>query len=166
MITRSVGHPITINGMPTGCVAGGGYSGITDELDATVQRAAELLAAEFGLPVEIRFNSDRRSGGAFVRGPEVAGHRGHPDFGIGARVPPSPEEAAAWQARMRETIPDWTPETRLVDTLIDAPLCRCPSLCTEGLPEGRYAFRWHDTVEEALEFLKLHVAREALTGAS
>jgi hypothetical protein len=47
--------------------AGGGYQGQTDELDGLVQAAAEALREAFGCDVQIRFNSDRRSGGAWVR---------------------------------------------------------------------------------------------------
>jgi hypothetical protein len=49
-----------------GFTVGGGFRGLTEELDAEVQRAADLIVAEFGIPVTIRFNSDRLYGGAWL----------------------------------------------------------------------------------------------------
>lgn len=48
---------------------GGGGSGLDPALDAIVQAAAERLRQRFGIDVEIRFNSDRMSGGAFLNVP-------------------------------------------------------------------------------------------------
>jgi hypothetical protein len=70
-ITRSAG--VCVGGF----FPGGGYSGETKELDDLVQQAAELLAAAFGLAVEIRFNSNRKSGKAFV----AAGRQSTPGLG-------------------------------------------------------------------------------------
>lgn len=61
LITRSPGVPIG-----SGLTAGGGASGVTEALDAVVADAADRLAALYGGPVTIRFNSDRRSGGAWL----------------------------------------------------------------------------------------------------
>lgn len=62
-ITRSRGTPTGYFGL----MAGGGYSGATEDLDAAVTNAASLLAAAYpGRDVTIRFNSDRRSGGAWL----------------------------------------------------------------------------------------------------
>jgi hypothetical protein len=60
-ITRSRGIPAGYGGY----VVGGGYRGATKELDDSVQDAASALAKRFG-SVEIRFNTDRRSGGAWL----------------------------------------------------------------------------------------------------
>lgn len=46
---------------------GGGMRGATKELDDAVAHAAKRLAAHYGRDVQIRFNSDRQSGGAFVK---------------------------------------------------------------------------------------------------
>jgi hypothetical protein len=51
-------------------MAGGGWSGITPELDDVVLRAAEALAAAYGQDIEIRFNSDCESGGAWLKTPD------------------------------------------------------------------------------------------------
>lgn len=63
-IERSTGHVIPGS---MGMVAGGGHTGASESLDATVARAAELLSDAFDRDVEIRFNSDRRSGGAWLK---------------------------------------------------------------------------------------------------
>ena len=61
-ITRSAG--IAVPG--TGFVAGGGMTGATQELDAAIQAAAEALRRQYPRDVSIRFNSDRKSGGAWL----------------------------------------------------------------------------------------------------
>jgi hypothetical protein len=68
-ISRSTGIPVEVGGVFYG-MAGGGYRGVTDELDAVVQRAAGALTMAYGGDVEIRFNSDRGSGGAFLVTPD------------------------------------------------------------------------------------------------
>jgi hypothetical protein len=80
-IERSTGIPVQAGGVTYG-MAGGGWSGITAELDQVVQQAAEALAAAYGEDVQIRFNSDRHSGGAFLRTPDGR----NDEVGIGASV--------------------------------------------------------------------------------
>ena len=46
---------------------GGGMTGITDELDKGVAHAADLLRTQFRCDIEIRFNSHRESGGAWIK---------------------------------------------------------------------------------------------------
>ena len=58
-VTRSAGA--VVNGL----VVGGGYHGATAKLDRAADEAASAMALRFG-NVEIRFNSDRRSGGAWL----------------------------------------------------------------------------------------------------
>lgn len=67
-IERSPGLPAGF-----GFVCGGGYSGATEDLDQAVVDAAERLAAVYRMPVTIRFNSDRRSGGAWLKTDEPDG---------------------------------------------------------------------------------------------
>lgn len=61
-IIRSTGVSIGA----TGTVVGGGYSAAVPELGEFVDRAAELLAEAYAMPVMIRYNSDRHSGGAWL----------------------------------------------------------------------------------------------------
>jgi hypothetical protein len=65
-IERSTGIPVRV-GMVAYGFAGGGYAGVTAELDQVVVQAAGALAAAYRADVEIRFNSDRESGGAWLR---------------------------------------------------------------------------------------------------
>lgn len=65
-ISRSTGTPVTAGGVLYG-MAGGGYQGITDALDAVVRDAAEALSQAYRADIEIRFNSDRESGGAWLK---------------------------------------------------------------------------------------------------
>jgi hypothetical protein len=71
-IERFTGHAVPLGGLtglPQGYygLPGGGYRGLTDELDLLVMDAARHLVAEYGRDVQIRFNSDRCSGKAFLR---------------------------------------------------------------------------------------------------
>jgi len=61
MITRSIGTCVH------GYIVGGGYEGQTKELDNIVKNEAELLQQYFNKDVEIRFNSNRQSGGAWIK---------------------------------------------------------------------------------------------------
>ena len=80
-IERSAGFPLGAGAVTYG-MAGGGWSGVTAELDAVVLQAAEALAAAYGKDIEVRFNSDRHSGGAWLRTPDGQNN----DVGIGASV--------------------------------------------------------------------------------
>lgn len=82
---RSPGIPVRIDGTFAGIVGGGG-TGATEELDATVERAADLLGTAFDLPVTIRFNSDRESGGAWLKLDEPDGIWKNNQVGICASV--------------------------------------------------------------------------------
>jgi hypothetical protein len=61
MIERSIGI------CEYGYIVGGGYEGKTKQLDDIVKKEAELLQKYFNRDVEIRFNSDRESGGAWIK---------------------------------------------------------------------------------------------------
>lgn len=84
-ITRSIGIPARV-GMVTYGMAGGGYVGATEALDATVMRAAEMLREAYGMDVTIRFNSDRESGGAWLVTHAVDGIDANAEVGICADV--------------------------------------------------------------------------------
>jgi len=64
-IERSPGTLVTVGRIPY--VVGGGYEGKTKKLDDVVQNEATLLAKYFKRPISIRFNSDRESGGAWIK---------------------------------------------------------------------------------------------------
>lgn len=90
-ITRSTGTPVGAGGVIYG-MAGGGYRGYTEQLDAVVREAAGALAHAYGADIEIRFNSDRESGGAWLKTPD--GYSAH--VGICASVV-SARNRAHWQ---------------------------------------------------------------------
>lgn len=64
-----------------GYIAGGGYEGKTKALDNAVKKAAEFMEKEFDRDIEIRFNSDRESGGAWLKD-----NKGSTDLGLGANL--------------------------------------------------------------------------------
>jgi hypothetical protein len=99
-ITRSKGDPIGT----TGLRAGGGYQGLTDELDAVVREAARELARAYGSDISIRYNTDRESGGAWLVTPD--GWNAH--VGICASLVTA-RQRATWQrwAAERDTDPEW-----------------------------------------------------------
>lgn len=66
MIIRSIGHRVPgWHGPPPG----GGHTGITSNLDAAVLQQATWLEATYHGDVEVRFNADRRCGGAYLMDP-------------------------------------------------------------------------------------------------
>ena len=86
-ITRSAG----INpGVPWGGpMPGGGYEGKTKRLDRAVMRFAEWLQARIAGPVQVRFNSHRLSGGAFIyphAAPDAKIGFDTPEIGLGVRL--------------------------------------------------------------------------------
>jgi hypothetical protein len=94
-IERSSGIPVRAGGAIYG-MAGGGWSGVTAELDEVVQQAAEALADAYGKDIEIRLNSDRQSGGAWLRTPDGR----NSDIGIGASVVTA-RKREDWEIRAR-----------------------------------------------------------------
>src|SRR5438034_6143310 len=92
-ITRSTGTPIGTSGL----VAGGGYSGTMAELDEVVSQAAGQLAQAYGMDIEIRYNSDRESGGAWLK--DAAGR--HSWVGICAQVVTA-RARASWEKHATE----------------------------------------------------------------
>lgn len=93
-IERSAGTPIGASGL----MAGGGYRGYSAELDALVCEAASALAEAYGADVEIRFNSDRESGGAWIKTPD--GYSAH--VGIWAQLVTA-RARAVWEKMAKES---------------------------------------------------------------
>lgn len=145
-ITRSTGIHIG-----HGYVAGGGYTGVTDELDATVQRAAEALAAAYpGYDVTVRFNSDRKSGGAWLVTDPGDGIGSNTDIGIGASV--VTQAMHTYQAddpayEGREPLPP-------VGTIFIDAIVGLRVVVGSSKREDRYAMV--DSIEEALAFVQEH----------
>lgn len=146
MITRSTG--IVVGAY----LVGGGYTGRTKELDDMVQRAAEMVADAFKWPVEIRFNSDRRSGGAFVNEPDNP-HKTRFGLTVSLRnVKPEGMSDDAWVMApwaFRES----QPEALYISTYITAQWLQNPSQANAGNPDNRYDFREHATLQDGLAYL-------------
>lgn len=83
LIERSAGIVCRVGVIPF--VVGGGYEGKTEALDTAVQAGAVALQEMFDHPVVTRFNSDRMSGGAFLRtNDDINSFAGNAEIQIGA----------------------------------------------------------------------------------
>ena len=168
-ITRSPGLPTGYFGL----VAGGGYSGITGELDRVVAEQAELLSKAFDRAVEIRFNSDRRSGGAWLKD-GLPGFSGSSQVGFSASLsakPPAGKTYSQWLDDLHAEHSNWSDVQRVLDkapqeivisTYISSTAAKDPAIVTEGPKDSRYASTRHHSLREGLEFLKKHVDRSKL----
>jgi len=124
-----------------GFVVGGGYNGATDELDGLVLKAARLLEREFCQDVEIRFNSDRRSGGAWLKDSRPR-FEGSCSLGINVGYRGGTElHVSSFLA---------------VEVLLDR------TMANAGTSERRYCSTDHDDVDDALAWVAVHVNLAAL----
>ena len=153
-ITRSPGIPTGYMGL----VAGGGMTGATEELDAAVQAAAEALAAHYGRDVMIRFNSDRKSGGAWIITHPIDDFMGNAEIGIRAGF--YPDSAAI------ETLYAADLDRRIADVARDDPGPRYLTIKTYISARSRtYPSTMKDeydtctrveSVSAAIDYLKTH----------
>jgi hypothetical protein len=154
-ITRSHG---TVAG---GYNPGGGYSGATAQLDNAVMKAARLLADRFG-DIEIRFNSDRKGGGAFLKCVPYS-------VGVSAQLWSLTESRRAWERwRDPETFTLFCQERGLnprgpdvqmtFNVLIDCEGLRDRTLATEGAARA-YAYLPAANIEEGVKLLCDHFKR-------
>lgn len=81
--------------------AGGGYCGATVELDAVVERAAELLREKFSCDIQIRFNSNQKSGGAWLA-PNGKGAAAAGDVGVNAALVDTDEIRRVYEKRFKD----------------------------------------------------------------
>lgn len=148
-----------------GYVVGGGYSGKTDELDAVVQKEAEILQELYGRDVVIRFNSDRKSGGAFIKD-------GAEDSSIGLCV-------CIFNAKMRKMLREnaldffnlpWKERVQLeenpdtIEYSVNVDLTMTNNTCSTGKFVGNYCYNDFTTLDEAVEYLKRNVKGLKLDG--
>jgi hypothetical protein len=172
MITRSLGIS---PGVPWGGpLPGGGYEGKTNRLDRAVERFAEWLHARIVGPVQVRFNSHRLSGGAFVYpgvDPEAPVTFDTPEIGLGARLITPPTVVCrrdrAWQRGEGSSLPAlewedcWTERTPLVyNVLIYPKFLRDPSDLGEYKPGDRFGYWSVKTPKEAYRLLQRLTVKE------
>jgi hypothetical protein len=157
-ITRSTGYDTGYMGVR----AGAGYQGLTEELDAMVRQAADMLTEWTGRDIEIRFNTDRRSGSAWLVDKTTRSTL----IGLGADLAPRRPDGWAdgkWIDQFvtgMQTLPDELSITTYVaeSALIDK------GLATEGVRwelhpgvthvHDAYSYLRHETLEEAMTFLQ------------
>lgn len=150
-IERSTGTIVPNWGGP---LPGGGYQGATEELDALVVEAANRLTAEYNRDVVIRFNSDRRSGGAWLR------DHGTNDTLVGLNAGFRAIRPATMT--MDEYIDTYLslPQAIFIDTWTAYATLRDKSLATQShyKPEvDRYAYVGHASIEAAMDWLRANV---------
>ncbi len=153
MITRSAGLPVTVASIPF--LVGSGYEGLTKELDDTVKREAELLTTTFNRDVEIRFNSDRESGGAWLKN-SLKGFAGNCQVGLGAgirAIKPEGMSREDWVHNATREFRKSQPKELYIDTYVSASGLKDPSLAKDRLDDSHYCFLHHKTVDEALAWL-------------
>lgn len=146
-IERFAGYAVQNWGSP---LPGGGYRGITAELDALVAEAAVRLAAEYGRDVVIRFNADRRSGKAFLRDEATRDSL----IGLGGalrKVRPDGLTNDEWYALARAEW-DSLPDRLAVETYCDARAV--PNL----ILVGTYSHEEHESIEAAMIWLGQNVS--------
>lgn len=156
--TRSAGYAVS------GYIVGGGCAGLTQQLDETVKRQAEWLREQFpGYDVQIRFNSDRKSGGAFIESSHTLDGIVYIKLGASLRNSKSKEDAARFnrgelslneyialvERRMREH------DCISYDAGINA-VCT-DNTCTDTPNSFDMIWKDFDTFEEAVAYIKEHV---------
>ncbi len=166
MITRSLG---IAPGLPWGGpLPGGGYEGKTKRLDRAVQRFAEWLHRRIAGPVQVRFNSHRLSGGAYVypdAAPDARITLDAPEIGLGARlVTPASVQMRrdrAWNKGEGSSLPAlewencWTESTPLSYSVLVYPqYLRDPGNLGEHKPGDRFGYWSVATPQQAYRLVR------------
>ena len=143
-ISRSIG----LHTGYMGVMCGNGYEGLTDELDNTVKQEAELLGQAFNRDVEIRFNSDRESGGAWLVN-SLKGFGSNCQVGLNAGI--------ALEGHYCHKKLDLAIDSVYIETYISASCLKDPSLAKDGTDNDPKCDIYHKTVEDALAWLVANV---------
>lgn len=168
MINRSAGTVVTVGSISY--IVGGGYEGKTKELDDTVKKVSELLSKTFKRDVEIRFNSDRKSGGAWLVN-SLKGFDGNCQIGLCAGIYPEPTQMRAIHEKMFSHQLDWKdgdkqvnalPKVLLVHSYIAASALKNPELATEGTSNSHYEYKLHSSLESAIAYIKASIVRSKI----
>ncbi len=150
-ITRSTGLYTGIGAY----FCGNGYEGLTKELDDTVKREAELLTTTFNRDVEIRFNSDRESGGAWLKN-SLEGFAGNCQVGLNAglrAIKPEGMTREDWLFKATRQFRDSQPKALYIETYVSASCLKDPSLAKDGTDDDPKCAVYHQSVAEALAWL-------------
>lgn len=146
MITRSIGI------VASGYIVGGGYEGITKELDNIILNEAELLQDSFNTDVEIRYNSHRKSGGAWIKDNNYSCK-----IGLCARLAKSKYLTMTTEERIN------TPFSE-IDKYPDDIIIIYTFISKEFLndkQEGEY--KEHDTIKNGIEWILKSINKEKLS---
>jgi len=136
-ITRSAG--LTTG---HGYLVGNGYEGKTKELDNKVYEIAEQLKKIFNKNIEIRFNSDRESGGAFIKDDD-----GSCTIGIGASLMSSEFQAMSWEEQLNFPMENYN---KLPKDIIIYHIVLGDNIAKPGYDK----YKDFETAEDAFVFLK------------
>ncbi len=160
-ITRSAGQLVKVAGI--GAIVGGGYSGSTKELDDVVQKAAEVLRKEFKMPVQIRFNSDRNSGGAWLKD-DVEGFWAYGRIGIIAGLYPKRPKGMATDEWIKMPFSEVRalPKELVIETNVKAGSLKNPAMANQGSADSRYNITEHKSVGAAIAWLRRHADIKSL----
>jgi len=142
---------------------GNGYEGTTKELDDTVKREAELLTTTFKRDIEIRFNSDRESGGAWLKN-SLEGFAGNCQVGLGAgirAIKPEGMSREDWVHNSTREFRNSQPKKLYITSYAKASALKDHSLANDGYSEP-ISYRFHQSVGEALAWLIENVDREKI----
>lgn len=162
MIARSIGLPVTVASIPY--LVGSGYQGLTDELDNAVKLEAELLAKTFNRDIEIRFNSDRGSGGAWLVN-SLKGFDGNCQVGLCAGlVAKTPEGMSREDFLIKSTFQfiNSQPKELYIATNVNPSALKDANLTNSGNSDSRYCWLTHKTIEGALAWLVANVDTDKL----
>lgn len=153
MINRSAGTIVTVGSIPY--IVGGGYQGNTNELDKTVMEMAEILHELYGKDVEIRFNSDGNSGGAWLKN-SLKGFDGNCQVGMCADLQAIQPEGMSDD----EFFKQWRtlPKELYIATNLKPSILPTSFVCNSET----YDYRYHKTIAEAVRFLKDNVITEKI----
>ncbi len=147
-----------------GYMCGNGYEGSTDELDNVVKREAELLAEAFNRDIEIRFNSNRESGGAWLVN-SLKGFDGNCQVGLSAGLKyKTPEGMSREDFLIKSTFQfiRSQPKELYISTKVDEDALKDPNLANSGNPDSRYCSLEHKTNDDALAWLVANVDTDKL----
>lgn len=130
-----------------GYLAGAGEYGKTQELDDIVVMVARLLKKHFDTNIQIRFNSDQKSGGAFI-----ADHGQSSSIGITAGLANRELYKMPWEQIIEKTqaeLDGYAPDFIKVSTCLDRSFLRESSdyvLCN-------HEYRDFNSLEEAMKWI-------------